>query len=50
MSKQTQISLKYFEPKAKALCYYLEKQGKAIEKELQEYLEQMYKEQVPTRF
>jgi len=47
MSKQTQISLKYFEPKAKALGYYLEKQGKAIEKELQENILNRYKEQVP---
>jgi len=47
MSKQTQIALKYSDPKAKALGYYLEKQGKSIEKELQDYLEQMYKEQVP---
>ena len=47
MSKQTQIALKYSDPKAKALGYYLEKQGKSIEKELQDYLEQMYKEQGP---
>ena len=45
--KQQQISVKYSTPRYKALCYYLEKDGKSIESELQKKLEEMYRDQVP---
>lgn len=45
--KQIQVGTKFSEPKAKALEYYLQKQGKSIEQELKDYLDQIYREQVP---
>ena len=45
--KQQQISVKFSTPRYKALCYYLEKEGKSIENELQKKLEEMYRDQVP---
>lgn len=45
--KQTIINLKCDTVKYKALEYYLSKQNKTIEKELQKFLEDLYGEQVP---
>ena len=45
--KQQQITVKYSTPRYKALCYYLEKEGKSIESELQKKLDEMYRDQVP---
>lgn len=45
--KQQQISVKFSTPRYRALCYYLEKEGKNIEGELQKRLEEMYRDQVP---
>ena len=45
--KQQQVSVKFSTPRYRALCYYLEKEGKNIEGELQKKLEEMYRDQVP---
>lgn len=45
--KQQQVSVKYSTPRFRALCYYLEKEGKSIESELQKKLDEMYCDQVP---
>ena len=45
--KQQQVSVKFSTPRYRALCYYLEKDGKDIEGELQKKLEEMYRDQVP---
>lgn len=45
--KQTIINLKFDTVKYKALEYYLSKQNKTIEKELQKFLEDLFGEQVP---
>ena len=45
--KQQQVSVKFSTPRYRALCYYLEKEGKNIEDELQKKLEEMYRDQVP---
>ena len=45
--KQQQITVKFSTPRYKALCYYLEKEGKSIESELQKKLDEMYRDQVP---
>ena len=39
--KQQQVSVKFSTPRYRALCYYLEKEGKNIEGELQKKLEEM---------
>ena len=45
--KQIVVNLKCDSVKYKALEYYLSKQNKTIEKELQKFLEDLYGEQVP---
>ena len=45
--KQQQVSVKFSTPRYRALCYYLEKEGKSIESELQKKLDEMYCDQVP---
>ena len=45
--KQQQITVKFSTPRYKAICYYLEKEGKSIESELQKKLDEMYRDQVP---
>ena len=45
--KQQQVSVKFSTPRYRALCYYLEKEGKNIEGELQKKLDEMYCDQVP---
>lgn len=45
--KQQQVSVKFSTPRYRALCYYLEKEGKNVEDELQKKLEEMYRDQVP---
>ena len=45
--KQQQVSVKFSTPRYRALCYYLEKEGKNIEVERQKRLEEMYRDQVP---
>ena len=45
--KQQQVSVKFSTPHYRALCYYLEKEGKDIEGELQKKLAEMYHDQVP---
>ena len=45
--KHQQVTVKFSTPRYRALCYYLEKEGKSIEGELQKKLEEMYRDQVP---
>ena len=45
--KQQQVSVRFSAPRYRALCYYLEKEAKNIEGELQKKLEEMYRDQVP---
>lgn len=45
--KQQQVSVKFATSRYRALCYYLEKEGKDIVSELQKRLEEMYRDQVP---
>ena len=45
--RQQPVSVKFSTPRYRALCYYLEKEGKNIEGELQKKLEEMYRDQVP---
>ena len=46
MKNQT-ISLKYSQARARALSHYLEKEGKTIEGELLDHIDEMYDRQVP---
>ena len=45
--KTQKISTEFSTPRFKALSYYLDKEGKTIEGELQKKLEEMYRDQVP---
>ena len=45
--RQQQVFVKFSTPCYRALYYYLEKEGKNIEGELQKKLEEMYRDQVP---
>ena len=45
--KPQQVSVKFSILRYRALCYYLEKEGKNIEGELQKKLEEVYRDQVP---
>lgn len=45
--KTQKITTEFSTPRFKALSYYMEKEGKTIEGELQKRLEEMYREQVP---
>lgn len=45
--KQTQVGTRFSEPKAKALEYYLQKQGRSVEQELKDFSDRIYKERVP---
>ena len=45
--KQQQVTVKFSTPRYRALGYYLEKEGKNIESELQNKLDEMYRDQVP---
>ena len=45
--KTQKITAELPTPRYRALHYYLEKEGKAIESELRKHLEQMYRDQVP---
>ena len=46
MKNQT-ISLKYSQARARALSHYLEKEGKTIEGELLDHIDELYDRQVP---
>lgn len=46
-TKNQKITAELPTPRYRALHYYLEKEGKAIESELRKHLEQLYREQVP---
>lgn len=46
MKNQT-ISLKYSQARARALSHYLEKEGKTIESELLDHIDELYDRQVP---
>lgn len=45
--KTQKISTEFSTPRFRALSYYLEKEGKTIEGELQKKLEELYRDQVP---
>ena len=45
--KTQRISTEFSTPRFRALSYYLEKEGKTIEGELQKKLEELYRDQVP---
>ena len=47
MMKNQTINLKYSLAKARALSHYLEKEGKTIEGELLDHIDEMYDAQVP---
>lgn len=45
--KAQKVTVEFSTPRFKALSYYLEKEGKSIEGELQKKLQEMYRDQVP---
>lgn len=45
--KQQTINLKYSQARARALSHYLEKEGRTIESELLDHIDELYDKQVP---
>ncbi len=45
--KQQTINLKYSQARTRALSHYLEKEGKTIEGELLDHIDELYDKQVP---
>ena len=45
--KQQTMAVKFSLPRFKALEFYLDKEGKTVEGELEKHLEELYRDQVP---